>query len=585
MTNEEMELAGYSRVFDYTQYSHENNINVIPEEAFKRLVSDTFKTISDVLRSTYGPYGSSVIISEQSETTTTKDGYNVFQSMGFNHAYKRMVYLAIQKIIDRVNRNVGDGTTSCILLADKIFNNLNDIIKTPDDKRNILDILLFIEKKLQDKDLLAKGRELKDIEPLTRYALQQIISLSSNYDYELTSVIVEALQPEVDPNTGEVLSVRNVITNEDVSLDADSNATYSFEYMPGDYRVRVNIGVEEANKLANPAQIRCAIYDHAFGSTDWINFTQDYDGYPTIILARTFTRGFLSNEWVLHLKQLQMAKKCGKSDGVNNIYLAEVQGTYVQHEIQDLAHLLGTKAFDIHAGVVDHAELPMVIVSVFKGNCLAFYEVGDEYVDQYINTLKAELDADTTHSYLKEKEYNDRIKALKMETKDTMLTVKCGSTLEAKLITDKIDDCISIVNSAITSGIVPNLLKYAYTRMRQMRSFANETHGDLDAVINAIELSIEGLFDDIWQSKYGDKCNYSRDKQRSDHYSNGKFTSFDIICNASLPGQKLPTSAQYDLEVVAASLSIVKYLLTSRALVFDAHILPAVNDEGHYTRQ
>ena len=61
----ELQMAGYQKVYDYTQYSHDNNVNVIPEEAFKRLIRDTFKTITDVLRATYGPYGSSVVISEK----------------------------------------------------------------------------------------------------------------------------------------------------------------------------------------------------------------------------------------------------------------------------------------------------------------------------------------------------------------------------------------------------------------------------------------------------------------------------------------------------------------------------------------
>ena len=148
------ELMPYEKVYDYTQYSHDNHVNVIPEEAFKKLVHDTFRTITDTLRGTYGPYGSTMMISDQSQTTTTKDGYNVFESMGFSHHYKRMVYLAIKKICERVNRNVGDGTTSCILLAEKIYNNVNALVKTPDEKRQVLDILDKIEIDLQKTELI-----------------------------------------------------------------------------------------------------------------------------------------------------------------------------------------------------------------------------------------------------------------------------------------------------------------------------------------------------------------------------------------------------------------------------------------------
>ena len=149
MDKKELEIMGFEPVYDYTQFSHDYNVNVIPEHDFKKLVHDTFKTIAGILRNTYGPYGSTVMISTNiGETVTTKDGYNVFEAIGFSHHYKRMVYLAIKKIIERVNRNVGDGTTSCILLADKLFNNINKIIRTSDEKRKTLEILSDIEKYL-----------------------------------------------------------------------------------------------------------------------------------------------------------------------------------------------------------------------------------------------------------------------------------------------------------------------------------------------------------------------------------------------------------------------------------------------------
>ena len=44
---EELAMAGYHKVYDYTQYSHENHVNIIPEDDFKHLVRDTFKYRND----------------------------------------------------------------------------------------------------------------------------------------------------------------------------------------------------------------------------------------------------------------------------------------------------------------------------------------------------------------------------------------------------------------------------------------------------------------------------------------------------------------------------------------------------------
>ena len=48
LSPEELDIMGYSKVYDYTQFSHDHHINVIPENDFKRLVEDTFKTITFV---------------------------------------------------------------------------------------------------------------------------------------------------------------------------------------------------------------------------------------------------------------------------------------------------------------------------------------------------------------------------------------------------------------------------------------------------------------------------------------------------------------------------------------------------------
>lgn len=595
MNNEaelELQMSGYQKQYDYSNYAHANNVNVIPEQDFKRLVSDTFKTIADILRATYGPYGSSVIISDQSQTTTTKDGYNVFEAIGFNHTYKRMVYLAISKIIDRVNRNVGDGTTSCILLAEKMFNNLNNIIKTPDDKRNILDLLTRIEHELQDESIIESDVEKGFIKPLTPDRLDALISMASNGDHNLTEVVYNALDPVVNEE-GVVTSVRNVVPASEVVLDSDSTAIYDIDYLPGDYRIRANMQIDDIAEMAEPVEMKVVIYDHAFNSADWLRFKKGISIDDTVvldhdimILARTFTREFIEHDWADYVKQTTFAKKVKKGDGKIRIHLGEIRSTCVQGELKDLAAVLGTEPRGIHAGDVNHDLLPSAKMSIYKTNCLAFHDLGERDLSDYIEKLKIEIDKDDNHSYIKAKEMRNRIDSLTMKNRDTLLTVKCGTSLEAKLIMDKIDDCISIADSAINSGTVPNLLTYAYSRITRLDEDESETvlkHN----VITAIQDAIIGLFGDIWASKYGDKVELEDGSNRlmfiAKHYNgNNEHKSFDIVNTEIVDSSKYPTSAQYDLEVVVAAISIVKYLLTGRALIFDAHILPAVNDNGHY---
>ena len=54
--------------------------------------------------------------------------------------------------------------------------------------------------------------------------------------------------------------------------------------------------------------------------------------------------------------------------------------------------------------------------------------------------------------------------------------------------------------------------------------------------------------------------------------------SFDIITEKSVDSASLATSAQYDIEVIIAAISIVKYLITSKALIFNSTLLQQYKD-------
>ena len=180
---------------NYSQYSIDNEVNIIPEEDFKSLIRDTFKVITQHVGGTAGPYGSQVMLSSSDgQSTTTKDGFNSFSALSFMNPYKKMVYLAIKKICERVNNSVGDSTTSCILLGESLFNHLDDVITTPDEKRRLLETISEIESEL-----------MNDIEgkPLSDETLFNLVNMTANYDKKLTEKIIEAFAPEYDIGTAD----------------------------------------------------------------------------------------------------------------------------------------------------------------------------------------------------------------------------------------------------------------------------------------------------------------------------------------------------------------------------------------------
>ena len=576
MNEEELNALGYAKVFDYTSFSHENNVNVIPEDSFKKLVRDTFKVITDVLRETYGPYGSDIMISDQNETTTTKDGYNIFNAIGFSHQYKQKVYLAIKKIIDRVNHNVGDGTTSCILLAEKIFNRVAPLLKTPDDKRNIKKVLDMIEDSLQMVD------DTNDIvKPLTESSLKNLIMLASNYDEKLTDTLIQALEPEVDLD-GNIKSMRNVIPDTSTTYETSANVSYEIDYLPGDYRCRVDMNNNDiALVFSVPSKVKVVVYDNVFGEPEWHNLMEEYDkDTPTLVVARGFSHVFMDNVYVRYLKQRQMAN-VGPS-----IFICQMRGDFVQDELHDFAAVVGTDVRTAHSSTVNHDELPWAVVEVYKYNCLCVHDAS--MPADYVHDLEIEYESEK--SYVRKTILKDRIRALSLQQKDSIVSVKAGTSLELKMTADKIDDCVAIAKSAFDHGIVPNLLFYGNDRIDQMLSAVSEKFASFGTgVISAIEEAIADLFLDIYESKHGkilvsDETNEIAQLMLDFYNNNDGDASFNIITDELVRMETLPTSAQYDIEVLVAAISIVKYLLASRALIFDACLMPAQGDQGRYVR-
>lgn len=595
----ELQAMGYKPVYDYTQYSHDNDVNVIPEEAFKRLVHDTFKTMTDVLRETYGPYGSTVIISDQGETTTTKDGFNVVESMGFSHQYKRMVYLAIKKICERVNRNVGDGTTSCILLAEKMFNILNNLIKTPNDKREILNILTSIEQRLNNANKIDTSYDEYPVEPLTLKSMRNIISLASNYDKELTLVLMNALSPTTESSkmydTEKVCSIRNVVAEADIMTDSNKALSYSLHELPGNYHVNISMDTEFALALSKPQIMYVVIYDHAFSSTDWKNLIDSYGdrkGEKVLIITRAITNSVINSDLPRYIS-LQNMTGSVKDAFDMPFYFASVRSTDVQTELKDLSVVLDTSVRKLNdCSNIDFNQTPKIETSVFRKETLCLNITEPVKNTKYIENLKDEMEYEVSRSYVKAAEYKNRLRALSLSSNDTLIVVHGSSSLETKMVMDKIDDCISIINSAHASGVVGNFLGYGYSLINNLYYEAgnDETKSDIEKYIyTAIQNSIAELLHEVWCSKYG------KDAPVSDKTSDGgddlytirdivynEHKSYDIVTNTFVDACELPTSAQYDLEVIIAAISIVKFLLTSRAFIFDAHLMKPTNDQGRY---
>ena len=249
-----------------------------------------------------------------------------------------------------------------------MFNELKDVAKNADDERKIKKILEIIECELQKSDEIEKDKESGLIHKLNEHSLFNIINLAANYDDHLTRNLVKAMDPQYD-ESGNLISVRNVIVDEDRDTDNTTNVEYSYDYLPGDYRINVTIHPDLGREWIVPQKLRILICDHVFSDSDWMKFDNGKieTDTPVLIIARAVTQKFFDE---IYTKRYVIPRIATNQDV--KYYFCEMKGGYIRNEIKDLCAVLGIKPMTFETvGPVDLDYYTKEYkLSVSNGNCL-----------------------------------------------------------------------------------------------------------------------------------------------------------------------------------------------------------------------
>lgn len=105
--------------------------NVVKKEKMREIQSKTLEILKDVLLNSFGPMGSNTIIAKNSMLTKySKDGKTILENVVFQNIIENSVKSDLEDITRHVVKNVGDGTTSAVILSHIIFEKLKDIEDT-----------------------------------------------------------------------------------------------------------------------------------------------------------------------------------------------------------------------------------------------------------------------------------------------------------------------------------------------------------------------------------------------------------------------------------------------------------------------
>jgi len=282
----------------------ENNIvysksdNIVKEKDYKDLSSMTLKVIADSLRKSLGYYGSSTIIEDKiSGHIATKDGYTILSSLRFESPVARTIYEIIKKISFNLVQTVGDGSTSSVVIAESLFNTINNNLNGK--------LSGYAPKEIFDG--------LKELEGYINENIKQFATPINESNFNIIQKIAEVSNNNDEKVGKNIYDIYKKIGKEGfIYLENSKDSTDSYEYLNGLEFASGMIAEEfttNKNKpefsVKDPFIFMC---NDRLDSTD-LNYIVDVIGHlvsqqtkPVVIIAKSFSVEFVSC-WIINKKQ------------------------------------------------------------------------------------------------------------------------------------------------------------------------------------------------------------------------------------------------------------------------------------------
>jgi len=434
---------------------------VIPSgKALETLVLDTIDMCAEVVGSTLGPGGMSVLIERQEANMPpilTKDGVTVFKSIGFSDSTAQVIMEACRDASIRTASEAGDGTTSSAILANGFVRAVNRFCKA-NPKVSPQRVVRSIEKAFKTviEPWVLTASHKADLQN-GHSKLHAVAKVSANGDVALADAVMECFDLVGDEGNVTILEYTGPSKYEVERLDG-FGIPIGFEDCCGPfYQKFINDTATQSCHLDNPffvlnyGQIR----DIASCANLFEKIIEAANGkVPNIVLVAT---GF--SETVLG----HLAVNFSAANKNINVYPLVVPMSPIktgQHDfLQDLAALSGGTIFDVVQKPMDTgtvADLGLVArfeSSRFRSNIIIeMDEETENRVFVRVDELNAQLTSMIT-SELDRQFLRERIG--KLTGGIAKLKIFGSSHGELREKRDRAEDAICAVRGAIKHGVLP----------------------------------------------------------------------------------------------------------------------------------
>ena len=548
----------------------EKDSNVINDD-FQKIILETLEQISGIVSNSLGYYGHTTIIEDKFVGhIITKDGFTILNKIKFiKEPFKATILDLIKNISRDLVSEVGDGSTSSIVIAAELYksilerkNNPNDIISTLPDKE-IINQLHTLEK-IISKEITNKSIKLdsKDFNKI-----KNIAKVSLNNDNVMGDLIAE-IYSKIG-NDGHIV------------IDISATNKSHYEILNGFELDRGYITNKCANQpnrkeciLENPKILLC---NETLDSSDLDYIVELVGKYasehiPVVIIAKNYSNDFVQC-WNINLTK-------NKNLGLLLIDQS-FSSTNSKESFIDLATCLGAKVLDkydfdsnkkiSYRDILDYLGSCDKIISSETSTHIIGFNGNEEEISkriEYIEFLKNEL-------YKKADKIDIDKDIIKLNNRKAFMTgglarLYVGGLTEKEKETNKylVEDAVYACKSAIKYGYVagcnlnvPKVIKKLLDKTLEDNDFIlnlEQTH-----LINSISEAFEKTF-----IKMIENSNLIKDLNRiecckkrcieTNRIYNLKTQQYEIDSETDIIN-----SAMTDIKILQSALSIIGLIVTS----------------------
>ena len=390
--------------------------------------------LASAVKSTLGASGKCVIYEDaRGKPVITKDGVTVAEYVVLYDPVDNIGATLIKEASKNTVKEAGDGTTTAIVLAQSLLNNINNDKAVKENNCSIREVkegvktgLVKVNKYLDKSSIEVKGDLLKHVS-----------SISCNNDTELGKIISEAYE--------------KVGTNGVVLMEESNTEETYMDIVDG---VQIDCGLTSPHFVTDKEKQRCELDNPLVLIVS--------SEIPNVRRIQNILEHIIKNKRSLLImapvaQQLKTALLMNKVKGNINVNIVDLPGfgNTKQDTIEDLAIITGAKVINEELG--DDLELikPDCLGEVVKSvtddkNTVLTVNMSKNVVEERINSVR-KLIQEEKNGFLKEK-LQQRLAILSGSV--GIVFVGANSAVELKEKKDRVDDAIYATKAALQEGIV-----------------------------------------------------------------------------------------------------------------------------------